>query len=481
MKRVAIIGAGIAGLAAAHRLLERSAETAAPFELLIFESGSRLGGIIKTEERDGFLLEQGPDSFLTEKPAAVDLARRLGLESQLIQTNETHRRSFIVRGNKLIPVPAGFQLIAPTQFWPFFNSEILSWFGKARMALDLVLPRLKTNGATDESLAHFVRRRLGREALERVAQPMIGGIYTADPERLSLQATMPRFIEFERKHRSLIRALRKEKGAATNNIQSQTHGARYSLFASFDRGMQVLVDRLAAKLATNGIALRTRVTAVDLDRTSMHWQVRAEQGPAITVDAVCLAVPAYAAASLLVETDVLLAAGLKQIPYESTATVNLAYRRADIAHPLDGFGFVVPFIEKRSLMACTFSSVKFAGRAPQDLVLLRAFVGGALQAELVELDEAEILARVRGDFQDLLGIVNAPLFSTICRWPQSMPQYEIGHVARVNKIAERVAKLPGLALAGNAYSGVGIPDCIRSGETAADSLFAALHKDRVIS
>jgi oxygen-dependent protoporphyrinogen oxidase len=478
MKRVAIIGAGIAGLAAAHRLLERSAESGEPLALLIFEAGSRLGGIIRTEERDGFLLEQGPDSFITEKPQAVELARRLGLEPHLIQTNETHRRSFIVRGSQLIPLPVGFQLIAPTQFWPFFNSEIMSWPGKARMALDLVLPRLKTNGITDESLAQFIRRRLGREALERVAQPMVGGIYTADPEKLSLQATMPRFIELERKHGSVIRALRKESRAGDSKVESQAQGARYSLFASFDRGMQVLVDGLAAKLATTGIALRTRVTAIDLDRSSMQWQVRSEHGPAIAVDAVCLAIPAYAAASLLTETDVLLAAGLKQIAYESTATVNLAYRRADIPHPLDGFGFVVPFIEKRSLIACTFSSEKFAGRAPQDSVLLRAFVGGALQKELVELEEAEMLSRVRGDLKDLLGIVSAPLFSTVSRWPRSMPQYEIGHLSRVSTIAERVAALPGLALAGNAYSGVGIPDCIRSGETAADTLFAALHNAR---
>lgn len=478
IKRFAIIGAGIAGLAAAHRLLERSTEAGEPLELLIFEAGSRLGGIIKTEERDGFLLEQGPDSFITEKPQALELARRLGLESHLIQTNETHRRSFIVRGSQLIPVPVGFQLIAPTKFWPFFNSEIMSWPGKARMALDLVLPRLKTNGTTDESLAQFIRRRLGREALERVAQPMVGGIYTADPEKLSLQATMPRFIELERKHGSVIRALRKKSRAAESKVESQTQGARYNLFASFDRGMQVLVDGLAAKLATTGIALRTRVTAIDLDRSSMQWQVRSEHGPAISVDAVCLAIPAYAAALLLVEMDVLLAAGLKQIPYESTATVNLAYRRADIPHPLDGFGFVVPFIEKRSLIACTFSSEKFAGRALQDSVLLRAFVGGALQHELVELEEAEILSRLRGDLKDLLGIASAPLFSTISRWPQSMPQYEIGHLSRVNTISERVAALPGLALAGNAYTGVGIPDCIRSGETAADTLFAALHKAR---
>jgi protoporphyrinogen/coproporphyrinogen III oxidase len=474
MKRVAIIGAGIAGLAAAHRLLERSVESDQPVEVLIFESGPQLGGIIKTEERDGFLLERGPDSFITEKPEAIELVRRLGIESHLLQTNEKHRRSFIVRGTRLVPIPAGFHLIAPGRFRPFINSEIMSWTGKLRMALDLVLPRGNTNGAADESLAHFIRRRLGIEALERVAQPMVGGIYTADPEKLSLQATMPRFLEMERQHRSIIRALRKGSPTVGDSGLSEASGARYSLFVSFDRGMQVLVDRLAARLATAGMALRTRVTAVDLDRTSMQWRVHSEHGPSITVDGVCVAVPAHAAASLLAETDVLLSAGLKQTPYESTATVNLAYRRADIPHPLDGFGFVVPFIEKRSLIACTFSSVKFASRAPQNCALLRAFVGGALQPELVELDEAEMLARVCGDLRELLEIESPPLFSEISRWRQSMPQYEIGHTARVNKIAERVATLPGLALAGNAYSGVGIPDCIRSGETAADSVFSSL-------
>lgn len=482
MKRVAIIGAGIAGLSAAHRLLERSAECNEPLEVLLFEAGSRLGGIIDTQQRDGFLLERGPDSFITEKPEALALAQRLGLESNLLTTNTEHRRSFIVRGDRLIPVPEGFHLIAPARFRPFINSEIMSWSGKARMALDLVLPRLNTNGTTDESLAQFIRRRLGREALERVAQPMVGGIYTADPEKLSLQATMPRFLEMERKHRSIIRALRKQNvgvgdaSATPCEDHSQTQGARYSLFASFDRGMQVLVDRLATKLANIGIALRTRVTAIDLDRASGQWQVRSEHGPAIIVDAVCLAVPAYVASSLLAQTDVLLSAGLKLIPYESTATINLAFRRSDIPHPLDGFGFVVPFIERRSLIACTFSSVKFAGRAPQDCALLRAFVGGALQSDLVELDDDEMLRRVRADLRDLLHIERVPLFSEIFRWRQSMPQYEIGHIGRVNKIAERIAALPGLALAGNAFSGVGIPDCIRSGQTAADSLINITRK-----
>ncbi|MEP6742537.1 MAG: protoporphyrinogen oxidase [bacterium] len=493
MKRVAIIGAGIAGLAAAHRLLERSAANE-QLELLIFESAPRLGGIIKTDERDGFLLERGPDSFITEKPEALDLARRLGLESNLLQTNEEHRRSFIVRGNRLVPVPEGFHLIAPSLLRPFINSEIMSWSGKARMALDLVLPRKNRNGTTDESLAQFIRRRLGREALERIAQPMVGGIYTADPEKLSLRATMPRFLELERKHRSIIRALRREgsgqkPGSPAGqpgwggmvNESSTVQGARYSLFASFDRGMQVLVNRLAAKLATTGIALRTRVTSVALNRTVRQWQVRSENGSAIFVDAICLAVPAHVGASLLAETDVLLSAGLNTISYESTATVNLAYRRADIPHALDGFGFVVPFVEKRSLIACTFSSVKFAGRAPLDCVLLRAFVGGALQGELVELDEIELLARVRGDLRDLLGIQRPPLFSEVSKWRKSMPQYEVGHLERVQQIAERVASLPGLALAGNAYSGVGIPDCIRSGEAAADSLFNMVHNESLNS
>ena len=483
MKRVAIIGAGIAGLSAAHRLLELSAASGEPLEILIFEASARLGGIIDTRSREGFLLERGPDSFITAKPEAFQLAQRLGLESNLLPTNKEHRRSFIVRGNRLVPVPEGFHLIAPARFWPFVNSEIMSWSGKARMGLDLLLPRLRTNGMTDESLAHFIRRRLGSEALERVAQPMVGGIYTADPEKLSVQATMPRFLEMERNHRSIIRALQKENvaqaGPTSSDGQSQTQGARYSLFASFDRGMQVLVDRLAAKLANIGIALRTRVTAVDLDRTSMQWQLRSEHGAAINVNAVCLAVPAYVAASLMAGTDVLLSAGLNLIRYESTATINLAYRRSDVPHPLDGFGFVVPFVEKRSLIACTFSSVKFAARAPDKFVLLRAFVGGALQPQLIELDDAEMLARVRADLRDLLQIETAPLFSELSRWRQSMPQYEIGHIARLGKIAERVATLPGLALAGNAFAGVGIPDCIRSGEAAAVSLFDALQKDQV--
>ena len=282
MKRVVIIGGGITGLAAAHRVIERSREMGQQVDLTILEAGPRVGGIVQTHERDGFLLESGPDSFISEKPAGVKLAKRLGLESHLIETNEDYRRSFVVRQGRLLPVPQGFHLLAPSRLWPFLRSDIFSWPGKARMALDLVLPRRNVNGGAvgdsnykvnadaDESLAQFVRRRLGKEALERMAQPMVGGIYTADPERLSLRATMPRFLEMEREHRSLIRALRKRGSSPTVRkgavFADPTSGARYSLFLSFDRGMQTLTDKLEERISSeSSIRLNTTVESLTLD------------------------------------------------------------------------------------------------------------------------------------------------------------------------------------------------------------------------
>lgn len=477
MKRVVIIGGGITGLAAAFRLLERAAASNKAVELTLLEASDRLGGIVQTREREGFLLENGPDSFISEKPAALELAKRIGLEAHLIETNDTFRRSFIVQQGRLLPVPEGFHLLAPSRWWPFLKSDIFSWSGKARIACDMVLPRRDANGGNaDESLAEFVRRRLGTEALERMAQPMVGGIYTADPEQLSLRATMPRFLEMERKHGSLIRALRKQGAAETRN--SNTSGARYSLFLSFDRGMQVLTDKLEQEIAKGNsagsaaIRINTTVESITTNTaassTSREWLVKTKGAEAFAADAVCLALPAYVSSRLLSALDSELAAELAAIPYASSATINLAYRRADIPHPLDGFGFVVPFIERRSLIACTFSSVKFGGRAPEGQALLRAFVGGALQPEIFDLSEAELLARVCADLRELLGIEAAPLFAEVSKWARSMPQYHVGHLERAKRIATRVAALPGLFLAGNAYNGLGIPDCIRSGEAAAD-------------
>ena len=401
-----------------------------------------------------------------------------------------------MRDGQLLRVPEGFQLLAPSRWWPFVQSDIFSWSGKARMALDLFLPRRRLNGnSADESLAEFVRRRLGSEALERMAQPMVGGIYTADPERLSLLATMPRFLDMEREHRSLIRALRKQNRLTVSREPESesslgTSGARYSLFLSFDRGMQVLTDSLAERISSLAsplstvasvvqavIRVNTTIESITLeeevsdDGRSQKWKLTTSDHETLMADAICLALPAYASSHLLGTVDSELASELSEISYASSATINLGFRREDIPHPLDGFGFVLPFIEKRSLIACTFSSVKFAGRAPAGQVLLRGFVGGALQPELLDLEEDKLLARVLGDLRDLLGIERAPLFSEVTRWERSMPQYHVGHLERVKRIEARLAALPTLFLAGNAYSGLGIPDCIRSGEAAADRIY----------
>jgi oxygen-dependent protoporphyrinogen oxidase len=457
INRIVVVGGGITGLAAAQRLIELGQTN-----VTLIEASPRLGGTIQTEHRDGFLIERGPDSFISEKPEAVQLAKRLGLESQLIQTNEEYRRSFIVRNGRLRAVPEGFQLLAPSRIWPFLTSDIFSFGAKARIAMELFLPRKSTNGTQDESLASFVRRRLGREALERMAQPMVGGIYTADPETLSLRATLPRFLDMEREHRSLILAMLRQGQAQ----KSGTSGARYSLFLSFDRGMQVLVDELASVKAD--VRLNTRVESLKFDRT---WNITTNTGERFEAESVCLAVPAYIAASLLNGS---VAAKLNQIKYASTATINFAYKRSAINHSLNGFGFVVPLIEKRSLIACTFSSVKFSGRAPSGYALLRAFAGGALQPEVFALDEAEMAARVEADLRELLGITTKPLFIEVAKWERSMPQYEVGHLDRINEIENEVSKLPGLALAGNSYRGAGIPDCIRGGQSAAESIVTYL-------
>ena len=495
-RRVAVVGGGISGLAAAHELSRHVRSQRNALEVLLIEASPRLGGTIRTHTRDGFLLEGGPDAFISEKPEAVELARQLGLESRLLETNAEHRRSFIVRGGRLRPVPEGFQLLAPSRFRPFLTTDIFSWAGKARMALDLLLPRragAQTNGDDDESLAQFVRRRFGHEALERMAQPMVGGIYTADPEQLSLRATMPRFLDMERADRSIILSMWRARRRAADDARG-TSGARYGLFLSFDGGMQTLTDAIAAALPHGTARLNTTVEAIDFDQRTRQWRLRVRAGDAtggagrgasnvggakasgdatgetITADALCLALPAYASARLLGGIDPELAAELDGIPYASTATVNLAFRRADIPHPLDGFGFVVPFVERRKTLACTFSSVKFAGRAPAAHTLMRAFVGGALQPEMYALDEDRMIAAVREDLRALVGIESAPLFAHVERWPRSMAQYHLGHLARVARIRRRLQNFPTLRLAGNAYGGAGIPDCIRSGRTAAAML-----------
>ncbi len=464
LPHIVVVGGGIAGLAAAHRLQELSREREIPLRFTVLEASGRVGGTLGTEQRDGFLLEVGPDSFLSEKPWALALCRRIGLEPELIGTRDEHRATFVAHNGKLELLPEGFMLLAPTKFGPLLRSRLFSWPGKLRMALDLVLPRGPQRD--DESLGSFVRRRFGYEVLERVAQPLIGGIYTADPDSLSLAATMPRFLQMERDHRSVIAAMWK---AARNRPQEakSASGARWSLFVSLRDGMQTLVETLAARLSLGQI--RHHCAVSQLDRTEDgQWRVTCLDGSTLAADGVILATPTFQTAPLLRQLDPQLAAHLDTIQYSSAATVNLAFRRDQIPHPLNGFGFVVPAVEHRKIIACSFSSVKYAGRAPEGYALVRAFVGGSLQAELFNLDDAAMAQAVRQELATFLGIQAAPLFVHIARYPRSMPQYRVGHLRLVETIEQRVARHPGLALAGNAYRGVGIADCVRGGEAAAE-------------
>jgi oxygen-dependent protoporphyrinogen oxidase len=476
-RRIAVIGGGIAGLAAAHRLQELGAAGRLEIELLLLEAGARLGGTVATERTDGFVIEAGPDSFISEKPWALDLCRRLALSERLVRTRDDHRRTFVVRDGRLHPLPEGFLLLAPTRLWPLALSGLFSWSGKLRMALDLVLPRGPARA--DESLGSLVTRRLGREALERVAQPLVGGIYTADPDRLSLAATMPRFLELERRHRSLIlgmrRAERARRRAERGSVAGDESGARWSLFVSLAEGMQGLVDTLAARLPPDAARLGAPVSAVVRADGGRGFRVALADGVGLAVDGVVLATPAHVSARLLAALDAGAARELAAIAYASSATVTTAYRRADVPHPLDGFGFVVPFVENRRIIACTFSSVKFPGRAPEGHVLLRSFVGGALQAALADLlDAAGLEEAVRGELRDLLGITSAPTLVRVHRHPRAMPQYDVGHLDRIARLEQRLAAHPGLAVAGGAYHGVGIPDCVRGGELAAAAVVETL-------
>ena len=462
--RLIVVGGGLSGLAAAHRAVELARERGRPLELTLLEGADRLGGTIQTERRDGFLVECGPDSFLSEKPWALALCRRLGVEDRLIGTDDRFRRVFVVFRGRLHPLPDGFQLLAPTRLGPLLASSLFSWPGKLRMACDLWLPR---GGHPDESLGAFVRRRLGREALERVAQPLVGGIYTADPDELSLGATMPRFLEMERRERSVILALWRAARRAPAQ-HAGTSGARWSLFVTFAEGLEELIRLLATRLPPGAVRLKERVSAVERDGAG--WRVTTAGGAAVTGDALILAPEAHQVARLLRYVDPGLAHVLEGIPYASSATVTLAYRRADVRHPLDGFGFVVPQVEHRPVIAGTFSSVKYPGRAPEGHALLRVFIGGALNESVLEAEDAALVGIARAELGDLLGATGAPLFTRVARYPRAMPQYHVGHAVRAEAIELAVARHPGLRLAGGAYRGVGIADCVRSGEEAAEKL-----------
>ena len=469
--RIVVVGGGISGLAAVYRLIELSREKKLGLEIHLLEAGRRLGGSIATERVGEFLVEAGPDSFISEKPWALRLCDRLGITSRLVPTNSANQNIYVVHKGSLQPLPEGFFLLAPTRFWTFVQTQLFSWAGKLRIAAELLLPRGGID--SDESLASFVRRRFGSEVLERVAQPLIGGIYGADPEKLSLSATMPRFLEMEAARRSVIWAMLAEQRRRFRKREAGS-GARWSLFVTLLGGMQELVDAITRNLPDGTAHLGAKVTGLEWNREKKLWTVKTNGTEQIPANGVILAGPAYSSAAIFSSLTPELAQELQAIPYTSAATVSLAYAHADIPHGLNGFGFVVPAVESRKIIACTFSSIKYPGRAPAGHVLLRAFVGGALQPHLLMQDDDTMERSVREELGDLLGVRNDPLFCRIHRHPRSMPQYHVGHRERIRRIEAHLTRYPALALAGNAYQGVGIADCVHSGEEAAERILQQL-------
>lgn len=462
-KRIAVVGAGISGLAAAHRITELAPDC----EIRLFEGQDRVGGVLATVHEDGYQVELSADNFITTQPWGLELVERLGLKDQLVQTNPACRRTFVMRKKRLYSLPDGFLMMAPTKMWPMAVTPVLSPFGKMRAGVEYFLPPSKDDA--DESMAGFVRRRLGREVFERLVEPLVSGVYAADMEKLSLLATLPRFREMERKHGSLIRAMRKQMSAQrAKGKHVDQSGARYSMFVTLEAGLSSLVDTLAARLPDGTIRLGTAVEGIGQEGGT--WQVSLADGQLERFDAVILATPSHVAAALLKPIDGTLAADLASIEHEGTAIVTMAFENSQIKHPMNGAGFVVPGIEGSPILAGSFSSQKYLHRAPDGKSLIRTFVGGARAPEMAEMPDEKLVPLVLEELRGVLGISGKPIYQITAHWPRTMPQYHVGHLDLVARINDRSSAIAGLGLAGNAYDGVGIPACIHSGETAAERM-----------
>lgn len=467
---VAIIGGGIAGLSAAW-YLEREAQAAGlDLRYTLLEESGRWGGHIRTERVDDFVVEAGPDSFLTQKPWALQLARALGLEDRLLGTNDTMRQVYVLNRGKPTPMPDGVLLIVPTQFTPFALSPLISPLGKLRMGMDLFIPA-KRDGA-DETLADFVRRRLGNEALDKIAEPLLSGIYNSEAEKQSLLATFPRFRALEEQYGSLTRGMLESRRSSNGPGAAKTKPL--SAFVSFRGGTAEMVNALVARLSGD---LRLHTAARNISRNGDgSYALTTNDGTTVHAKKIVLATPAFVTADLLKESAPQITPALSEIRYVSTGTISLAYRIADIQRPLRGFGLVVPRSERRPINAVTCSSIKFSARAPDGCALLRVFFGGSRSPQTMELDDDALIATVRAELRMLMGIESPPIFVRAYRWHRSNAQYDVGHLDRV---AALEANLPtGLYLTGSPYRGVGIPDCVKQSQEIASQVISKITSNR---
>lgn len=446
----------MAGLAAAYELTRRKV----PFVLL--EQGPRTGGVVLSESIDGFTIDAGPDSLLVQKPEGIRLAEEVGLKERLVPTRPP-RLAYIQRGGRLHPLAASSVLGVPTEAGPFMRTRLFSWPGKLRMGAEMFVPRRTEE--SDESIGAFMTRRFGAEACAYLAEPLLAGIHAGDVDRLSLQALFPRFVEAERTHGSLLRAFRHER--RTRAAGPASEGA----FRSLPGGLSELVRAVTAVLPEGALRLNAPVSRVEASRDE-GYRVEMEAGPALAARAVILATPAFVTARLLRGMDEGLARRCDEVRYASTATVVLGFPRSAVAHPLDGSGFVVPRLERTGILAASWLSSKWPNRAPEDRVLMRAFVGGARDPEAFERSDAELVSHSLGALTPLLGISAPPILARVYRWTRASAQHEVGHLDRMAAIDRALGGHPGLFVTGSGFRGVGIPDCVGDGRATAGRVAA---------
>jgi len=459
MNKIAIVGGGISALACAVDLKEKG------FNFTLFEKENFVGGKLLTEKIGGFTVEGGPDSYLPEKIWSVQLIKKVGLAGEMLCSNDEHKGTFIYSGGRLHPLPEGVMLMVPTMIMPLVKSSLISWPGKLRMGMELFVPPRKDR--KDESLAEFVTRRLGRECLEKIAEPLVAGIHTSNPDNMSVLATFPRFVEMERKSGSLIKSM----VAAMNKMPPQNpSGPKMTYFMSLKEGMQELVQGCVSYVGAERI--RTGTAVVLVAKKESGYRLTFGNGSTTDFDAVVFATPSYVTKEILGDMDEELCGRLSAIAWSSSATVSIAFRKEDIKKPLPGFGFIVPRVENRRINACTWSSIKWSHRAADDTVLIRSFVGGGHHEELVSFGDQELLATVLNELKEMIGISAEPVFSKVYRWFQGMPKYTVGHLERIASIDEKRKEHRGLFFIGCSYRGIGIGDCVKSGFDAAEAIAA---------
>lgn len=465
MKRIAIIGGGIAGLSAAF-YLEKARAAGAPFQWILFEKSDRLGGVIRTEHRDGFVLEAGPDSFLTAKPEAARLCQELGIGRELISSNDADRKTYILVKSKLVPIPQGLEFMVPTRIWPMVTTPLFSFRTKLGMAAELFSNPARNSG--DESVGQFVRRHFGQEMVDRVAEPLLSGVYGGNVDQLSIRAVLPRFAEMEQQSGSLVRATLKAKAQIKPGAKKQP------LFTSLRDGMQQMVNALTGALPQSSIRLQQ--AEISIRPANDDWLVESS-GMQEKFQTVLMAVPAPSAAGMLRHFHPGLIDGLAHIPYTSSAAVALAYDRAELP---PGHGFLVPRSDKRKLMACTFVHRKFPHRAPEGTQMLRCFFSSARMPDLLTHSDESLQQIARQELKDILGVAATPVFAQTFRWDRAMAQYETGHLERVAEMEKILAAMPGFYVIGNSFHGIGIPDCIKSARQAVEQITSGVSQPAIV-